>query len=232
MERVLGVLAGEPLPGAVLGAWCDSADLVLAADGGADRVLAVGRRPHRVVGDLDSLSESARTIGLDVTHDADQDSLSESARTIGLDVTHDADQDSTDCDKLLRLAESAGAASVTLACVEGGYLDHLLAVLASAARSPLGVRLALSTGVAWVLRGPVSAEIRTRPGRRVSLLPLTRCRGVGLQGVRWTLEGATLDWLGLLSVSNRAESDSVNASIGEGCAVLFAQYEPDEVPFW
>jgi len=212
VERVLGVLAGEPLPGAVLQAWCDSAELVLAADGGADRVLAVGRRPHRVVGDLDSLSEAARTLGLE--------------------VIHDADQDSTDCDKLLRLAGSVGAASVTLACVEGGYLDHLLAVLASAARSPLGVRLALRTGVAWVLRGPTTTAIRTRPGRRVSLLPLTRCHGVGLQGVRWALSGATLDWLGLVSVSNRAESDSVLATIGEGCAVLFAQYEPDEVPFW
>ncbi len=212
MERVLGVLAGEPLPDAVLRAWCHSADLVLAADGGADRVLAVGRRPDRVVGDLDSLSDSARSLGLD--------------------VTHDADQDSTDCDKLLRLADSVGASSITLACVEGGHLDHLLAVLASAARSELGVRLALSTGLAWLLKGPGSWDVPTSPGRRVSLLPITRCEGVGLQGVRWELRNATLDWLGLLSVSNRAEAPSVRASLQSGCAVLFAQYEPHEVPFW
>lgn len=212
MERVLGVLAGESLSPGVLRAWCDSADLVLAADGGADRVLAVGRRPHRVVGDLDSLSDRA------------SDS--------GLDVLHDPDQDSTDCDKLLRLAQSCGASAVTLACVEGGYLDHLLAVLSSALRSPLDVRLALRTGVAWVLRAPAAVRAAALPGRRVSLMPLVRCTGVRLAGVRWPLEGAELDWTGLVSVSNRAEGTSVEVGLASGGALLFIEYGAEEVPFW
>ncbi|MCX7800588.1 MAG: thiamine diphosphokinase [Fimbriimonadales bacterium] len=212
MDRVLGVLAGESLPADVLRAWCDSATLVLAADGGADRVLAVERRPHRVVGDLDSLSERARRLGLD--------------------VRHDPDQDCSDCDKLLRLAEECGASAVTLACVEGGYLDHLLAVLSSALRSPLSVRLALRTGVAWVLRAPARLQAATSPGRRVSLMPLLRCTGVRLEGVRWRLDGAELDWTGLVSLSNRAESDRIEARLAAGAALLFVQYPAEEVPFW
>ncbi|MDQ2674491.1 MAG: thiamine diphosphokinase, partial [Chloroflexota bacterium] len=34
--------------------WLDAADLIIAADGGSASLVALGRRPDRLIGDLDS----------------------------------------------------------------------------------------------------------------------------------------------------------------------------------
>ena len=50
--RIVVVASGALAPGDE--AWLDGADLVIAADGGADALDRLGRRPDRLVGDLDS----------------------------------------------------------------------------------------------------------------------------------------------------------------------------------
>src|SRR5512142_918080 len=103
------------MPPALLRAWADSAEVVLAADAGADRLLEAGTRPTVIVGDLDSLSERGKRLGVE--------------------IIHVPSQDSTDCDKLLQLALTMGHGAITLASVEGDSLDHLLATVFSALRS-------------------------------------------------------------------------------------------------
>jgi thiamine pyrophosphokinase len=214
-KRVLGVLAGSDMPPDLLRAWADSADVVLAADAGADRLVEAGARPSKIVGDLDSISDSAKAMGVE--------------------VVCIADQDTTDCDKLLHMAAADGYEEVTLASIEGDSLDHLLATVFSALRSQIPVRFALRRGVAWLLRAQgARAALTIRPGadRRVSLIPLTACKGVVLEGVRWPLRDAELDPTGLVSVSNRSSADEVRASIQEGSALLVAELPVEEMPLW
>lgn len=211
--RVLGVLAGEDLPTDLLRVWASSAELVIAADRGADLCLAAGVVPDIVVGDLDSISPAGREAASDVR-------LMDSP-------------DKTDCDKLLEVCSSISAESVTLTAVEGDLPDHALAVLHSAARVRMKVRLAYRRGVGWIVRGPnASVEVATMEGRRVSLLPITACHGVSLSGVQWPLQDAALHPHGLTSISNRATGSRVQVSIGGGTALLFLEYPPEEVPFW
>ena len=210
--RVLGVLAGEDLPPALLRSWADSADRVFAADRGADLCLQAGVVPDMVVGDLDSISEEAK-------------------RRIG-DIRLIDEQDSTDAEKLLQTVVSLGLREVTLTAIEGDLPDHALAVLHSAARSPLKIRFAYRRGIGWIMRGPAERIIESEDGRRISLLPITECSGVTLLGVQWPLSDANLHIHGLSSVSNRSEGPRVMAKIGAGVALLFAEYAPDEVPIW
>jgi thiamine pyrophosphokinase len=216
--RVAGVLAGTDLPREALRRWVDSADVVLAADAGADRLAQLGLLPHAVIGDMDSsdISEALRAEW--------------AAR--GVRMVVDEDEATTDCDKLLDFARTQGWNAVTLVSVEGDQFDHMLATLHSAARSPLKVRVALRTGVGWVLNAGDALRVATRPGRRVSLLPLTAIEGAALGGVSWPLQSARLDALGPTSVSNRAEGDDVTAEIREGSALLFVEFPPNEMPFW
>jgi thiamine pyrophosphokinase len=205
------------MPPETLRRWADGAEVVLAADGGADRLLEAGLRPTRIVGDLDSISRRARDIGVP--------------------IDEVEDQNFTDCDKLLAFAASQGIAEITLASIEGDALDHVLASLSSTLKADLAVRLALRTGIAWVLRvgarlAPASARIRTSEGRRVSLMPLLPCAGVDLEGVRWPLQKAELAPDGLVSVSNRAAGEVVHASIESGAALLVVEYPLEEVPIW
>ncbi|HWD41918.1 MAG TPA: hypothetical protein VG944_23965, partial [Fimbriimonas sp.] len=148
-SRVLGVLAGDRLKPEWLRPWVDSADVVIAADAGADFVVAADRVPAVLVGDLDSVSEKTRQI-------------------VPLVAEHQ-EQESSDCDKLLAHVRSMGSESVTLCGAEGRRIDHMVATLGSAARSDLRVTIAYEEMIAYVLRGPV--DIRLAHQGLVSLLP-------------------------------------------------------------
>jgi len=210
MQKVLGVLAGGDMPTDQLAAWARSADLVLAADGGADRLLEAGIKPRTTIGDLDSLS-SVAAVPL---------------------VIRDPDQETSDCDKLLSLAERLGHESITLCCVEGDRLEHVIGTLRSAARSVIRVRLALRRGVAWVLVGSDEVVVELEEGERVSLMPLEACAKADILGVRWPLVGVELSIDGRTSLSNEAVGGAVTARIGSGAAALIVTSPRFESPAW
>lgn len=208
MRRVLGVLNGGDFPADRLCAWAESAEVVIAADGAADRLLAVGIQPETTIGDMDSIS-----------------SILPLRRII-----RDPDQDTSDCDKLLNLASRMGYEEITLVGMEGDRLDHTLAALASAARASLGVRVALRTGMAWVIRRGVAVDC-TRDSI-VSLIPLEACTGVTFTGVQWPLAEAEISALGLVSLSNRATEERIEVKIRSGAAALFVLDEALLAPWW
>lgn len=200
------------MPSGLLAAWAQSADVVIAADSGADRLLEAGVQPHRIVGDLDSASESA--LGLPVP------------------IEHDSDQETTDCDKLLAAAARLGCDEITVVGLEGDLMDHTMGALLSVLRSPVPARIAWRRGVVHpVLPGRTIREA-THTGARVSLLPAVECEGASLRGVRWPLEGAALSPLGLISISNCAQGESVEATLESGAAWLFVEVPTEEMPRW
>lgn len=206
MARVLGVLGGRDFPDELLGPWLAEADLIVAADSGADRCLALGF-PSIVVGDLDSFRGPRD----------------------GLEIVADPDQHSTDCDKLLRYVESQGHRAVAIACLEGDRLDHVLASLNSLSRAPtLEVVVAWRRGLAYRL-GPGDLIKSVPPaGARVSVLPWPKAV-VTLSGVRWPLADSTLELGSEISISNQA-TGVVEASVASGTAWLFVEQDP--LPTW
>ncbi len=197
---MLGVLGGNDIGDENLRAWASSAEVVYAADSGADRLIALNISPV-VVGDFDSFL-----------------SLPYASH---LRLVHSIDQSTTDCDKLLALVRSDGHSSITLTSTEGDLPDHVIATYSSAIASGLDVRFAFRRGIGWLVRGRI--EIATRAGQRVSLLPLSRCEGVNLSGVEWPCENAVFEPGNGLSVSNRATGDSVVAAVRSGCSMLFVE---------
>lgn len=216
--NVLGVLAGNDMSTSLLKRWADSAEVVLAADAGADLLALAGTPPDVLIGDMDS-SEFPPMVSdwVDIR------------RT---ELIRDDDQNTTDCEKLLKLAESRGYNTITLAAVEGDRIDHLLSTLHSAAQSPLHVRIALRTGIGWVLNAGDEIEVATVPGRLVSLLPLTEIEGVQLSGVSWDLKDASMSPLGRRSISNRAVADHVHAKIFMGAGLFVVELPEEEAPLW
>lgn len=210
-EKVLGVLAGKDMPPDLLRQWAETADCLIAADAGADRLLDAGVLPTLILGDLDSISEKARTCGVE--------------------TLHIEDQDSTDCDKLLRIASEKGFATVTLASIEGDSLDHLIGTVYSAVRASVQVRFALRTGIGYVVHEG-SQAVSAEPGRRVSFLPILPCEGVCLGGVKWPLKDADMSPSGLVSVSNQAVSSSITLSLNNGAGLLVVEYPSEEMPIW
>lgn len=210
--RVLGVLAGRDVSKQLLLEWANTADRIIAADAGADLLLEVHALPHEVIGDMDSISFKAR-----------------SATPNQILMT---DQETTDCDKLLQRAADEGHAALTLAGVEGDLPDHVLAILQSAARSPLDIRLAYRRGLGWIIKPDRPRKLATKPGRRLSLLGLECCEGVHLNGCTWPLDDANLGLQGATSISNRTEANEVTVTMNKGAALLFIEFPTDEMPVW
>jgi thiamine pyrophosphokinase len=206
--RVLCVLDGRDMEPDLLRAWAESAELVIAADGAADRLLQVGVRPAIIIGDMDTMMADPGDV----------------------EVLRMEDSDSTDCDKVLRWARQNGHSELTLASIEGDLLDHVLSTLSSCVSFGRTVRIALRRGIGWVFAG--SLQVNTSPGARVSLIPLTPCAGVRLSGVEWPLEGADLEVGGRVSISNASTNGFVQVSVAKGTAFLFAAYAREEMPFW
>ncbi|MBS1724963.1 MAG: thiamine diphosphokinase [Armatimonadetes bacterium] len=209
-NRVLGVLSGGDTDDTQLAAWSASADVLIAADGGGNRLVALGFRPI-VVGDLDSF---------DMTLASRVEAVHEDPR-----------QDRTDFDKLLEFVHDKGYRSLTVIGLEGDHLDHVLAGLSSVVRSPLDVRIVLRQAVGHVLREGQDLTYDEEPGQRVSLLPLTKCEGVSISGVKWPLQGVEMEPGGFLSVSNVA-TGPVHASVESGTALLILGRRPSDLASW
>lgn len=198
------------MPRERLAEWANSADFIVAADGGADRLLEVNVAPHLTLGDRDSASEEA---------------IGKSKTFLLLE-----DQDTTDCDKVLNWLVTQGVQNVTLAGLEGDLVDHVLGSFQSIAKSPLYVRLVLRRGMGWILRGPTEFECETDTGTRVSLIPITECQGVSLEGVHWAFKNQDMSPVGFTSLSNRAAGSSAQISLKKGIVFLFT--ETSRAPFW
>ena len=151
---------------------------LVAADGGADRLLRFGVEPEAVIGDFDSISPGAR------------------ARLAGR-LFPIAEQATTDFDKALR---SIAAPFVLGLGFSGARLDHGLAVLNGLVRHP-GQRCLILGPQDVTFLAPRRLELRLPVGSRLSLFPLGAVEGASA-GLRWPLQGLRFAPSGMIGTSN------------------------------
>ena len=158
------------------------APMLVAADGGADRALALGQPPDWVIGDLDSITPQAQK-------------LIPSGR-----IHHVAEQDSTDFAKCLTRIAAPFVMAVGFA---GLRLDHTLSALTTMASTPRPfVILLASDDVVFV--APPRLTLPWMPGTRVSLYPMGPARGIST-GLEWPIEGIEFAPGGRVGTSNMAK---------------------------
>lgn len=143
--------------------WLASADLLIAADGGAASLDRIGRRPDRLIGDLDSVSPD----------------LVERLEAAGTRVErHPTDKDASDTELALGAAIAAGGTEVVLLGALGGArLDHELAnllLIADPELEDVDVRLVRRGTTVRVLRG----GSRLRWSLTDAVLRMGRSRGL------------------------------------------------------
>ncbi|GAB5445193.1 MAG: thiamine diphosphokinase [Gymnodinialimonas sp.] len=164
----------------------DQADIFVAADGGADALLANGVIPDAVIGDMDSLSEAGR------------------AAIPAERLFEVAEQDSTDFDKAVR---GIDAPLIYAVGFTGARLDHELAALHVLARyHDRAVVLVGEQDVTVHL--PARLALDLPPGLRVSLFPLDAVTA-GMAGLRWSFEALALHPLRKIGTSNEASGGAV-----------------------
>jgi thiamine pyrophosphokinase len=201
-DEAVTLVGGGHLDRNVLNISTRHAPRVVAADSGADRALQFGETPEAVIGDLDSVSDAARSLLKGRLHEM-------------------SDQDKTDFDKAL----SAISAPLVLAVgFTGGRLDHTMAALNVLARNPKRAVILLTREDATFL-APTRIALDLPKGCRFALLPMESCQ-VSTQGLRWNLDRQVLAPAGLVSSSNFAEGPVTVVSRGR----LLISLEAGQLP--
>jgi thiamine pyrophosphokinase len=154
-------------------------DFILAADGGTHNALALGLTPHRIVGDLDSITDWERKI----------------METAGVEmIRFSRDKNETDLELAIQHAVEMRPEQVVIVGALGGRLDQTLGNIAllSDARFP-NLDLRLDDGVEELFFCRDQAEVHGRSGELVSLIPWgAPVEGVRTDGLRWPLSDETL----------------------------------------
>lgn len=151
---------------------------LVAADGGADRLLRLGAEPEAVIGDFDSITAAARQRLQDRLYPIPE-------------------QTTTDFDKALR---SISAPFVLGIGFSGARLDHGLAVLNGLVAHP-GQRCFILGARDVVFLAPRKMALELRRGTRLSLFPMGPVQGES-EGLRWPLQGMDFAPWGKIGTSN------------------------------
>lgn len=210
------VLAGDFILTPAIERALRTADLIIAADGGADRLSGVQLLPDVLVGDLDSIS-GERLASLQ-------------AQKVEV-LQFSADKDATDAELAVFEAAERGATTITILGGRGGpRADHELAnllLLIHPRLKRLDVRYLTATTEVRAL-WPGSHDLHIRPGSTVSLIPMTEIvRGVTISGVRWPLSGNDLALGSTYTVSNEVIDPEIGIEIASGAALLFRDLSGD-----
>ena len=190
--------------------WLASDDLLIAADGGAASLDRIGRRPDRLIGDLDSVSAG----------------LVASLEAAGTRVErHPTDKDASDSELAIGAAIAAGGTEIVLLGALGGArLDHEVANLLLIADPELeGVDIRLIQGgtTVRVLRGGGRLTLHDADGELVSLLPVGGdATGVTTTGLRWSLADAVLRMGRSRGLSNELVEASASVSLERGTLLV------------
>ena len=202
---IVVVAGGGPLRADVGTFWSARPRIVIAADSGVDVALDAGITPDLVIGDMDSISE--RGLAWATAGDVDIHRFPQ-------------DKDRTDLELALEHAVEMAEAGEEIVVAEGGggRLDHLLANVAVvcgpiAAEHP--VRAVVGDAVVTPIRR--QAELAGAVGSLVSLLaiggPVT---GITTHGLRWSLEGDTLEPGSARGVSNEFIAPTATVAVASG----------------
>ena len=154
---------------------------IIAADGGANRVLAFGAMPEAVIGDMDSIEASDR------------------AQISADRIIPVAEQDSTDFEKVLQRVNAPICLGVGFL---GGRVDHELAALSALVRyADRKVILIGEQDIIFVL--PQRFAIDLSMDERVSLFPFGAC-DVTSVGLYWPTNGLRFHPKSQIGTSNKA----------------------------
>ena len=181
-------------------------DLVIAADGGALKAVALGFAPNVVVGDTDSLGTAAV----------------QELRDSGVEVlVHPTAKDESDTELAVLEALARGATSLLIVGAFGGArLEHTIANLLLLAMPQLvGCEVVLADGasVVQLVDDGVPLKIDGRPGDFVSLFPLAPLvEGVTTTGLAYPLRGESLTQGPARGLSNLMDEQSATVSARNG----------------
>ena len=188
------------------------ADFIIAADGGTRHVLALGRMPSVLIGDVDSVTDEERR----KMKDGDVEV-----------VQFPADKNETDLELAIQHALTLNPQEVIIIGALGGRLDQTLGNIALISNlQPATCNLKLNDGLEEVFFCHDHAEVNGAAGDIVSLIPWQgEVTGILTQGLKWVLQNETLYPHKTRGISNEMTGDTATIKIKSGLMLVVHRCE-------
>ncbi len=178
-------------------------DQIVAADGGAKKLLQFGVVPHVVVGDLDSLSQQ------------DFEKLATAQ------ILHRPSQELNDLEKALIYCLEQRVEHVVLLGITGGRTDHTLNNFSVLMRYFKKFKLNIYNRYSEIFLVDDYFEYSGQKGQNVSLIPLGLVTGIKTTGLSYPLDKETLG-LGIREgLSNEIVDGFFSVEVENGVLLIF-----------
>lgn len=191
-------------------AYLLASELVICCDGAVDQLVGRAIDPRVIVGDMDSISEAAR------------------ARFHAC-IVEDPDQETNDLTKAINWAVREGIEEVLVLGADGKRLDHTIANAALVAEHCARIAIAMATDDGFMVPVVQSTRFACVPGQQVSIFSLDGATRFHSQGLRYELQGRSLEslWSGSL---NEATSNSFLLDFPAGRALVYLHCPQEAAP--
>lgn len=193
-KRVLVIANGKMPSMEIVKNLLQTADFVVACDGGYHHCKQLEITPNLLCGDFDSI---------------DSELLSE-VNSEFTEVIHMQNQEKSDLSKTLSHLKNEGFTSIDVIGIDGGRLDHQFGIWSSLIESNSFATLHYDDFI--VNRVPNhTVQFHTKSGKIVSLNPIITCEGVSLEGCKFNLNDESLE-IGTRGIHNIALNDIIEIS--------------------
>jgi len=187
-------------------------NLIIAADSGLHTAQKLNLKVDAVIGDLDSVSESA---------------LARASSEGTQIIRHNRDKDFTDLNSALLYAAEHESQKIVVVTAGGGRLDHQFGVLAAMFNPTLAkidVEAIWNDSQLFALQGPKRLTFSTNIGDLVGIQSFSDIsKKITTTGLRWPLKGEQLTNHETRGVSNEATELEVSISLETGQLLITRQ---------
>jgi thiamine pyrophosphokinase len=213
VQRIIIFANGElPEPDQAL-SLLQGDDYIICADGGTRHAMALGVRPHLIIGDLDSAEQTAL----------------QKYTNEGVTVeSYPRDKNETDLELAIHHAAELNPKQILVMAALGGRLDQTLAniaLLSDANLSTFDVRLDDGVEETFLCRDRV--QVHGRSGDIVSLIPWQGAASeVQTKNLKWALAQETLFPDKTRGISNEMIGETATISISAGLLLVVHRRTP------
>jgi thiamine pyrophosphokinase len=202
-RHALIIANGEPPKKQRLLALAKEANIVICADGGANTALKLGITPDAIVGDLDSIHAEALV------------------KFRRVPVHEDRGDETTDLEKAILWAIKAKFVHITVAGATGKRVDHSVGNLGVLAKFYPDAIIRFVDDLGEISYVGHDLTIETNKGAVISLIPLSRCEGIVTEGLRYAMEGESLELGVREGTSNVVVKSPVRIKVKKGHLLLY-----------
>lgn len=203
------IIAGGPIDNvSYIERFIREGSIIICADGGAVHLNALGMKPHKLVGDFDSIPPA-----LYATYQADP----------AVEICAAPDQNSTDLEKALKCVPES-AKQIDIFGALGGRMDHQLANILTIENHKAPERFCIHDQHNQIRLLTCDFDFKGNIGDKIGVIPLRDVGSLRFEGLKFPAEGLgppyTLGWLG---TSNEMISTQGAIKLNSGL-VIFTHY--------